>query len=359
MRLLLCFMVCLLSITAYAKPYVITSITTIRTDNWYPLAEAEMKAAVVDTALAEFTKTGRFNIIQGDTGLQQARDGKLRFDISLIGPAEVVKLTTTLSMKDNATYVSTVSIDIHNMDYQGIYDTFEYVGEEAAKRLNAKITLLKAHSPAVSPVGSNSEKPKPEILSLFNQAQSYKRKDEFHKARAIFEQVIAESSAAEKQWRDMSVDELRYGLPIFEADNLMLSNNFQAPLLVREKMAMVSHLYRQILADNTDNPLRVLGINRRLDQMSMSQRSLSNSLKGNSLSRVTPLRMILLEYYLDAGSWPELPMIKQQFMSYTPDMDVVSYRSDGDTMELIVKDVQSDVKVKLSGKMGRVSIELN
>jgi len=46
----------------------------------------------------------------------------------LIGQAETAKLTIYADLKDQATYVSTASIFVHDMDYQGIYNAFEPIG---------------------------------------------------------------------------------------------------------------------------------------------------------------------------------------------------------------------------------------
>ena len=360
MRLLISLLLCLLSITTYAKPYLVTSETTLHNDNWYPLSKRDMKAAAVDTALSELTSNGLFEIAREDKDSRQHYDGKLLFDISLIGSAEVVKLTVTLHLEDNVTYVSSVSMDIHGMDYQGIYDAFEYVGTETAKRLNTKIGILQSEDNNISHEKAKGAaiKPNTDILSLYNQAQQLKREELFHEARVLFEAVIEDSSESERQWSKMAADELRYGLPIFEADNLMLDNSLQPPLLLQQKMETVAHLYRQILADNTDMPQRVIEVNRRLDNISISRKALANSIKASSLSRAFPLRMMLQEYYMSRGEWPDQPALKLELQRFEPEFGLVSYRVLNDQLELVVRDIKYGTETQIAGDMQNMTMQL-
>ncbi|MDH3974617.1 MAG: hypothetical protein OEV42_10105 [Deltaproteobacteria bacterium] len=299
---------------------MITSETTISSGNGYPLSEKEMKSAVIDRALSEFTENGQFKIIEDKEGKLSQLDGGLKFNIALIGTAEVVKLTVTLQMKNGVTYVSTVSVDLHGMDYQGIYDAFEHVGTEAAKRLNTKIAMLNGDNRQRE---QKSPKPNSEILSIFNEAQQLKRKEQYRESRVLFEIVVKESSKAEQQWHNMATDELRYGLPLFEADNLLYKNNMGDPLSIRDKMKQVSHLYRQILADNSNNPTRVLEINRRLDQLSISLTALATVVKASSLSRATPIRFKLIKHYSMTGEWPDEITLKKVLADELAGFDLI------------------------------------
>ncbi len=359
MRLLLCLLLCFLSTATYAKPFLIITETAISNDNWYPLPLRDMKAAAGDTALAELSSNGRFEIKQ-KTETSQQHNGKLQLDISLIGPAKIVKLTMTLHLKDHPSYVSSVSMDIHGMDHQGIYNAFEHVGREAAKRLNTKIAILQAEDSDI--IKDLPEKaiitPASEIVTIYDQAQGLKRQEHFHEARALFERVVDESSDAERRWAQMATDELRYGLPIFEADNLLLNNAMQDPSVLMQKMEKVEHLYRQILADNTDKPQRVVEINSRLDNTSISRKALANALKANALSGAFPLRLMLQEFYMSSGEWPNETEIKKQIMGYAPNFSLISYQSNDETIELVVKDSKYGAEIQLTGSGQRITVEL-
>lgn len=353
MRLLLCLIITLNPIITYAKSYVVTSETTISTSNWYPLSEQEMKAAAVDTALSELTTSGQFEISRTDKKAGQLHDGTLKFDISLIGPAEIVKLALTLHLQDNVTYVSSVAMDIHGMDFRGIYDAFEYVGTEAAKRLNTKIAMMHSNNGNYSPGGTKLKEMKPNsnILKLFDQAQELKRKERFNEARALFEKVIEEGSLSDRQWIEMAADELRYGLPIFEADNILLSYSKQAPRLVQQKLETVAHLYRQILADNTGKPERLIEMNRRLDAIVTSRKALANAMKVSSLSRARSLQILLQQEYMSREKWPDRFTVQQEIHQFLPGAELVSYRSNDNLMELVIKDIKYGAEIHLTGNI--------
>lgn len=358
MRFLLCLVLCFLSAASYAKPFFIITETSIANDNWHPLPVRDMKAAAGDTALAEFSSNGRFEAKPASEASRQQHDGKLQLDISLIGPAEVVKLTMSLHLKDNASYVSSVSMDISGMDYQGIYDAFEYVGREAAKRLNTKIAMAHADEKDAPKNQTKSKTATAELVSTYNRAQSLKRQEKFHEARVLFQNVIDMSAEAEQRWSEMATDELRYGLPIFEADNLLLNNALQNPLLLKGKMEKVEHLYRQILANNTDKPLRVVEMNKRLDNISISRKAMANALKASALSGAIPLRMMLREYYMTRGEWPDQAEMKQQILGHAPNFDLVSYQSNNEQIELVVKDKKYGAEIQLAGNGQGITAQL-
>jgi hypothetical protein len=80
-------------VSAHAQPFVVSTEITISNGDWYPLPEHDMKAAAVDTALAELTKGGLFTIVDG------SKKNKLGLNISLIGPAETAKLTIQVNLE--------------------------------------------------------------------------------------------------------------------------------------------------------------------------------------------------------------------------------------------------------------------
>lgn len=75
-----------------------------------------MKAAAADTALSALTKGGLFSIATD----AKSTENKLRLEISHIGPAETAKLSIYVGLKDQASNISTASVAVHDLDYQGI-----------------------------------------------------------------------------------------------------------------------------------------------------------------------------------------------------------------------------------------------
>ncbi len=354
MRILFCIFGCLLSVVVNAESLVVVPHASIENGNWYPLTKAEMTRAVVDTALVELTEGGHF-LIAKDADSDKAVDGDLNLDIFLIGPAELVKLTLTLHLPDDATYVSTASMDIHNLDYQGIYKAFEYIGTEAAKRLNSKLTVLKFNAnKKESFLAQNSD-----LSDIFNQAQRLKRREEYHEARALFERVIELDQMKDSRWAEMADDEVRYGLPLFEAENLLLNNTLKAPTVLASKMEQVEHLYRQILADNTDKPERVVEMNRRLDGISVSRKALKNSMKASAMSKVWPLKIMMVEHYMMYGEWPDKGTVEADLKRLAADIELVEYQIEKENLSMIVRDSVYDAEIKLRGNDRGIQIEMN
>jgi len=357
MRRVLILAMYLFSTALYAKPLVVTSEVSISNDNWYPLPQRDMKAATVDTALSEFTRSGHFVIVNDEGGARRSApiDGNLKLHISLIGQAEVVKLTMTLQLERTATHVSTVSLDIHGLDYQGIYNAFEYVGREAAKRLDAKLDILRAQPAAAGSAAGHSNS---EAVKLFNHAQDLKREEKYREARAMYEHVISLDNPDEPRLMEMAKDELRFGLPIFEADNMMLDNSLQDPLLVAAKMEQVRHLYRQILADNTDNPQRMMEIHRRLDNMSISRKALSRAMDANALANATQLRVMLREYFMVYGAWPDRKALDEMLEDLAVEFEITGYRAGRRQMSLALRNSKYGTQLELSGDDGGVTVRV-
>ncbi|RLT99879.1 MAG: hypothetical protein D9N11_14020 [Ketobacter sp.] len=354
MRIITTLLLILWSTVSLAQDsYTVLSRTSISSDNWYPLSEQNMKAAAVDAALSELTRHGRFLIVRDINANTDKLDGDLGFHISLIGPAEVVKLTAELQLNHRATYVSSVSMDIHGMDYQGIYNAFEFVGIETAKRLNAKMTLPESDDTPTQ-ASSSDRRPNNLVSAQYNQAQTLKREGHYHEARALFEQIAKQSP--ETKWNTMARDELRYGLPIFEADSILPNNALQDPTLLLDKMIKVTHLYRQILADNTDNPQRVMDVNHRLDQMTLSIKHMHNAVKASAISRATPLRIMLMEHLMETGEWPEPNRLKQLLTQLSGDFNIVSYERQQNQADLVIEEPLSGVILQFGGDMRGVSI---
>ena len=147
-----------------ANPFAVSAEINIRNGDWYPLPEGDMKATAVDTALAELTKGGLFSIVA------ENKSNKLRLEISLIGPAETAKLTIQVNLKDQPSYVSTASISVHDMDFQGIYNAFEHIGLIAAQRLNDKTEalLIKSNKSLSNKLLPNNK----ELQAVYDKAQS-------------------------------------------------------------------------------------------------------------------------------------------------------------------------------------------
>jgi hypothetical protein len=326
MRCISCLFLLFVSFSIQAKPYAVTTQVTIRNGDWYPLPEREMKAAAVDSALAELTKGGLFSIVEKSTA------NKLGLEISLIGPAETARMTIRLDLKGQPSFVSTASISVHDMDYQGIYNAFEHIGMVAAQRLNdrTQALLIRPMSKPNKDQG-NSSTPNDEALqAVYDDAQKLKRQNKYQKSRILFEQVAAASSEGSERLSALAKDELRYGLTIFEAKQSIVSMGNGDAIAISRSIRNAENLYRQILAENSNSLIRTQEAQAALDNLSVTRNALKNVLRAQTLMAANSVRMMLQEQYMMTGECPE-------------QKDISRYISDMHT-ELTIKSVEKSVK---------------
>lgn len=336
-----------------ASPYNIATTTTIENGNWYPLTEKEMKAAAIDTALAELTSAGLYSL---DEATDRERDGRLHNELTLIGNAHIVKLTMKLDISDKVSFVSTVSMDITNLDYQGIYKAFEYVGGEAAKQLNARVSLFESTSKV------NNKGLDKQLLVDFNRAQELKRQMKILQARALFEKVSDSNQTVNRELSAMAADELKYSLPMFEAQNLLLQQSMQPPDVIKQNMERVGYIYRQVLADNMDDPQRIIEVQRLLDQLQISNNALARMVQAAVMNLAAPIKIALMEYYAMEGRWPDKDAFEELLSSMLwgarGQYDLVNHELDGKLLRVVVKvkKYNTDVAIR-TDEFGGIQIE--
>jgi ABC-type dipeptide/oligopeptide/nickel transport system ATPase subunit len=294
---MLIFLMLIFAASTQAKPFAVSTEVSISNGDWYPLPESDMKAAAVDTALAELTKGGLFSIVE------KSGSGKMRLEISLIGPAETAKLTIHVNLKDQPSYVSTASISVHDMDFQGIYNAFEHIGLVAAQRLNDKTEAL-----LVKPnknLGSISASNDRELQAVYDEAQRLKRNYQYKKSRILFEQVAAENGEGSERLRLLAEDELRYGLTVFEARQWMVAMGSSGnPAEIADAINKSENLYRQVLAENSDSLTRTQDAQAALDNLSVSRNALKNVLRAQTMIAAGSVRMMLQQQYMMTGECP-------------------------------------------------------
>lgn len=284
-------------VSVHAQPYTVSTEITISNGDWYPLPEQDMKAAAVDTALAELTKGGLFSIVDSN------EVNKLDLNISLIGPAETAKLTIQVNLKGRPTYVSTASISVHDMDFQGIYNAFEHIGLVAAQRLNDKTeALLVKPNTSLSNESLSNDK---ELQAVYDKAQRLKRQYKYKESRILFEQVAAAMGEGSERLSALAKDELKYGLTVFEAKQSMVAmGNSGDPGAISRSIGKSENLYRQILAENSDSLIRTQEAQSALDNLSVSRNALKNVLRAQTMIAAGSVRMMLQEQYMMTGECP-------------------------------------------------------
>ena len=290
-------------------PIHVSHSVSIRNGDWIPLPVEEMRRAAGDAALSRLTDAGRLRLTDGDGNpASGANTGSLALEIALIGPAETAKLTIRLDVPGSPTLVSTASISVRALDHAGIYDAFEHVGERAADRLVAKLDLLQNHNLAGN-LKPNIQSNDPERHKLYDEAQSLKRSARYAEARSSFESIVASADDPMDTLRQLAEDELRYGLPVFEAQqSLNMLGRLSMPGQQgnrEEALARAENLYRQIQAENPSDVARVTQAQRALDNLIVTRSALANAMRANAMSQVYGLRMAMMEFVMMEGECPD------------------------------------------------------
>lgn len=310
-----------------AQTFAVSAEVTISSGDWFPLPVADMKAAATDTALAELTKGGLFSISPA------YKKNKLRLEISLIGPAETAKLTIQVHLKDRVSYISTASISVHDMDYQGIYNAFEHIGLVAAQRLNDKTKALYI-VPAEKPVAATKPDSVPvsmpndrALQAVYDKAQSLKRQHQYQQSRVLFEQVAAATGSGSERLSLLAKDEIKYGLTAFEAKQSMVAMGSGDPATISKSIRHAQNLFRQILAENTDNLIRTQEAQSALDNLSVSRNALDNILRAQTLMAANHVRMIMQEHYMMTGECPDKKETSRQVSRLHTDIKINSVKA--------------------------------
>jgi len=337
-RCLLLGLILFTTTTVNARPFSVSTEITIRSGDWFPLPVEDMKAAVADAALSELTKGGLFIISTDAVSVEQ--QNKLRIEISLIGPAEIAKLTIYVDLKDQATYVSTASISVHEMDYQGIYNAFEHIGMMAAQRLNDKTEALYIRPGSIAdvvknPVADTSAEPLPAannkaLQAVYDNAQKFKRQYQYQKSRILFEQVATATGAGSERLSALAKDELKYGLTAFEAKQSMVAMGSGDAKTITKSIRHAENLYRQILAENSDNLMRTQEAQMALDNLAVSSNALKNVLRAQTLAAASQIRVMMQEHTMMMGDCPDAEAVSHQISRLHTEVVINSVKQHGE-----------------------------
>ena len=333
-------------------PLEVVHSVAIHNGDWTPLSVEDMKRASVDTALARLSDAGRLRIMEVDVEAPEDDSrGELDVSIHLIGLAEAAKVTMTLDFPGSPTLVATAAISIRALDYRGIYEAFEFVGEQTADRLAAKLDHLS--SARFDPDGVASRaKADPKRRQAFSAAQLAKRAGRYAEARMGFEAVVASSADPEDGLRSLAEDELRYGLPVYEAQQA--TNRFSRPGHPNQTaerntaLSRAENLYRQIEAENPDVFDRIAEAQQAIDGVLVMREAMANALRANLMSRFASLRMKIAEYSMIEGRCPPESFVRE----------VLSRRSAGLTLETAAGEASGKRRYRIAEDASRNRIDL-
>ncbi len=321
--------------------------TTFQNDNWFPLSKTEMKAAAVDAALSELTQDGAFVFVDE----KDPETGKLVLEVSLLEAAEVVKISITLNLP-GVSHVASAASSLRGMDRQGIYRAFEHVGTTAAQRL--RLNLDESDETGFDKTENLAAK------TLYENAQRFKAAADFYHATQLFAALVR-NHPNEDKWRILAIDELRYALPLFEAKYRMTEfGRFSSdPMQAFDKIDRANQLFRQILAENTDHITRIQEAQRHLDELSISQRALQNSIEAQSLAYAGNLKIFLMTHYAETGQWPEQKEMAATLKILPVDFEIKTYHRDGDRLQITLEHRLFKTRLLLTSKnQGHISLEV-
>ena len=277
-------------------PLKITTKHQLHTENWYPLPDKDMKAAAIDTALDTLSETGNF-LLQDSSKYDSERTGIMSFHISLIGPAEIVKLTIRLTIPNQPSFISTSSISVHNLDYQGIYKAFEHIGNRSASYMTAKlnkfINTQNTNEPQKQEITENDIF----LREQYQQAQRLKSEHNYTESALLFE-IIATSNVSNKNnWKILAKDELKYGLLIYEAkQNIISIANNTSPNKrnnLNQNISRTKNILRQILAENTGDINRTAEAQKMIDDLEITQSAINTATQATIHNNKRSLEMFL------------------------------------------------------------------
>ncbi len=191
-----------------------------------------------------------------------------------------------------------------DMDFQDIYNAFEHIGRVAAQRLNDKTEALviKPRDVLKKELSANDKS----LQVLYDKAQSLKRQYQYNKSRVLFEQVAVATGKGSERLSALAQDELKYGLTVFEAKQSMVSmGGGGEPGAIFKSIRNAENLYRQILAENSDNLTRTQEAQSALDNLSVSRNALKNVLRAQTLMAASSVRMMMEQETMMTGKCPD------------------------------------------------------
>ncbi len=332
---------------ATAAPHHVRLSTDFQNDNWFPLSKTEMQSAAVDAALAELTRKGAF-VFSDKEG---PGVGLLTLKVSLVEAAELVKISMTLHLAE-VSYVATAATSLHDMNRRGIFRAFEHVGTTAAHRMRLKLEPT-----------NGIEAEKPENLAaktLYDQAQQLKKETHFEAAAIRFATIERLHPDAGK-WLELARDEIRYGLPLFEAKyRITEMGRFSAnPIDIFKPVERANQLFRQILAENTDKIERIQEAQRYLDELGFTQRALQNSIEAQTLSHAHEIKFFLMTHYSSQGTWPDAQEIQSMLKTLALDFDILDYFQEEIGLEITLEHRTYKTPISLTGNnRGRLTLDI-
>jgi len=327
------------SATVYGDPTSIVVKTTVHNDNWFPLSAEEIKAAATDAAQHALSRHGGLKIVDSDAvSDRHGAHGELKLSVTLVNAAQIAKLTAVLQLPECGTLQSSVSQSVRGLDQQGIYRALEQIAQQAVSALDP-VAVANHCEPRAAEA----------IVALYNRAQELKRSGRYDEARTVFEEIVKTATSDQNRWRSMAIDELRFRLPLFEAETRITNIPNGDIIAFSDALNRQMELFSQIVAMNTHDATRVLEAQSRLDQAHLLRKQIAKEIWRRSVARLDTFRRELHIEFVSGGSWPDINAVTALLRVAAPEFDIFRYRIDGAQMELTVTDIRYGDKVSLLG----------
>jgi len=338
------------------KIYQVTKKSEFHNENWFPLSKKDMKEAAIDTAFDSLTQSGWFQFDE----LQKNNNpltGLLTAKVTLVEPAEIVKITLKLSLSDDASYIATASTSVRGLEFQGIYYAFENIGRLAAERMNAKLTALEMLrvvklSRTIKTTPSLNSAETELAKSLYIKAQDLKEQYNFRDSAVLFEQLIAIENNHANEWINLGIDELKYGLPYFEANYWRIKAGSMMANLHYEKVEKywkkAEQAYRTIVAENIDNVERVTTARREIDNLNLSRRQLVIAYQYDVRNNLNIFKIEIQNKIMMGRKFPNKKQLKKMLQKLNYTIVIDEYNEQNLKHKIILRETRSNKKFILN-----------
>ncbi|HLG22442.1 MAG TPA: hypothetical protein VI382_06475, partial [Candidatus Manganitrophaceae bacterium] len=154
-----------------------------------------------------------------------------------------------------------------------------------------------------------------------------------------------------RQWASVAADELKFGLPLFEANHWMLQfgkgESDHAGL--NRNISRAESLFRRILEENADQPDRILEIQHHLDGLYVARRLIENTFFAKTRSDMMNLHTVMILYFVENNQWPEAPVVSEEAAKLTKELRIKNYTRDRLTYRLLLENTGDRSEILLEG----------
>ncbi|MGA1826357.1 MAG: hypothetical protein ACMUIP_17010 [bacterium] len=338
--------ICLLLLCGHvyaATPCRIRLVTEFWNKNWYPLEKKEMKEAAVDSALQEVTLVNALELVGEE---EEKHQGILRVIVSLVERASTAKITLIFEAEGVPSIVTSSDSSLEGLDHRGIYNALVSIGHGAGKEMGERLSDVALSAIDKQKPAENNE----EAERLYKEAQVKKRAMRFDEARRLFTQVSEMTDKGSLKWRDLSLDEIHFGLPYFEANQLLVQNPMENRMIPFER---IKSLYQYIIDNNQHKPERVQLAEAALDRILVTMAAMDQSYRAAMMSYVRDIQSMMMIFYQNEYKAPKAVEDIWKYAPKSRHYQITNYAMDPDTLNYTYNlvSIQTKTNANISGNL--------